>query len=141
MVYRLGSGSKVKRNVNAVTYFGTDFLNREDEPAYDYSTRKSRCYELACQALVWGTAPKDSFLIHGSMDGHLPDGIGRIGHAWLELPNGKIWEPIMGDLFESWTDWQIWADAQTERRYTLARVQRYITATRTFGPWQPTKYR
>lgn len=140
MVYKLGSRSGVKRNVLLATCLGTENLD-PDEPARDYSERKSRCYELACQALVWGDAPAGSTLIHGSMDGHLPDGLGRIGHAWLEFPDGMIWEPIMGDLFRTWADWQMWSDAITEHTYTLRQVQLLLTQHETYGPWAPTKYR
>lgn len=138
-MYRLGSGSGVKRNVVYATYFGTEMLDPA-EPARDYEERRTRCYELACQALVWGGAPAGSLLIHGSMHGDLPGQV-RIGHAWLELPGGAIWEPILGDVFATWADWQMWSNAISEHTYTLRQAQQMITQHETYGPWRPTKYR
>lgn len=133
-------GRQVKRDVVLSTYFSTETYDASD-PARTYDERRTRCYELAAAALVFGSAPRESLLVHGSIDGHLPGGLGRIGHAWLELPSGMVWEPITGDLYRNRGAWQHFADAQAERAFSRVHAMGLMNQHGTFGPWFPTKYR
>lgn len=97
-----------------------------------FASRKNRCYELAAYALVFGAAPADALLVHGSIDGG-EGTLGRIGHAWLRLPGGRIWEPISYRLYGS--EWTEWSQAQPEVSYSKATARDLIFAVGTFGPW------
>jgi hypothetical protein len=123
-----------------MTYFGTDVYDRDD-PARNFEERRSRCYELVTAALLWGTTPTGCIAVHGSIDGHRPGGKGRIGHAWLLLPSGHVWEPITGDLYRSNGAWLAFADARPEHFYDEAQARRYVLTTESMGPWTPTLYR
>lgn len=120
------------------TMFDTEMAN--DELSVGYHFRRGRCYELAGYALVFASAPEGAILVHGTIDGHEPGGVGRLGHAWLELPDGTIWEPIFGDLWRA-DDWTAYADARVERRYTLKQAQRKIVQTEHYGRWHDSQYR
>lgn len=128
----------VTRDVLHSTYFGTDRYD-PDDPARTFAERRGRCYELVCAALLWGTTPTGTLAVHGSIDGHT--GFGRIGHAWLWLPNGHAWEPITGDVYRTREAWLEFADARVEHVYDEATARRLVLATERMGPWEPTLYR
>lgn len=48
--------------------------------------RYKRCHEIAAKALVSGTAPADAILTQGIEAGR--------EHSWLELPDGRVWDPV-----------------------------------------------
>lgn len=101
-------------------------------PSVTFEQRRRRCYELAAYALVFGSAPADALLVHGSIDGG-PGTLGRIGHAWLRLPGGRIWEPINARTYEP--DWTEWSQAEPEVSYSRASARDLVMAIGTYGPW------
>lgn len=109
--------------------FGTGDV---DGPSLLRDDRKNRCYELSAYALALGSAPADATLFHGSIDGG-PDTAGRIGHAWLRLPGGRIWEPISYRVYEP--EWIQWAQARPEVGYSCADTRRMIAVSGHYGPW------
>jgi hypothetical protein len=64
-------------------------------PTADLSHRQrlGRCYELS------GTIALHNphvMLVHGSIQGfNFP----RIAHAWVELPDGSVWEPVTNKVW------------------------------------------
>jgi hypothetical protein len=110
--------------LNNKPFFGTEEV--EGDPS-----RKGRCYELSCYALVFGTAPPNSILVHGSIHGP-DDDMERIAHAWLELPNGKVWEPYTHSVY---VNWLTFAEPREERRYTRYQAIRMVRQTGTWGAW------
>lgn len=101
------------------------------EPAVLGDARRGRCYELAAFALVFGSAPADAVLVHGSIDGGTE--LGRFGHAWLRLADGRIWEPKGATVYPA--EWMEWADARVEVEYTRAEARRMILTHDHWGSW------
>lgn len=128
----------VRVSTGLATYFDTE-MHDPAEPATTFEERRGRCYELAGAAMVVGTAPPGSVLVHGTIDGHT--GFGRLGHAWLWLPGGWVWEPVTGDLYDSREAWLAFADARVVRAYDLAEVRRMVDERETYGPWHEHDYR
>ena len=124
------------RNVVGHKWFGTDLMIGE-EPSTRYDDRKGRCYELAGYAVVFGTAPEGSVLVHGTMHGPYEDNE-RIGHAWVVLPNGQVWEPTLAEVHASIGAWVGYAAAIAERRYTEREARKMIMRHGTWGCWHET---
>lgn len=105
--------------------FGTEILAVDDQD-------RGYSHELAGYALLYGSAPIDAILVQGSL--HHVRSSRRIPHAWLELANRTIWEPVMG---ETWvpTVWQYVMRPVEDQRYTLGDVRDMLTTHRTWGPW------
>lgn len=84
------------------------------------AARITRCYEIAAHALVsmdavWARAeaehlPMPEVLIHGLWSSP-EDRSNPIGHAWVLLDDGRIWEPISRTI----------CDAESFMRYTQCR--------------------
>jgi hypothetical protein len=110
-------------------FFGTEEVEGD-------SRRNGRCYELSCYALLFGSAPRDAILVHGSIHGPKADNE-RIAHSWLELPNGKVWEPFTRLVYRNWAEY---ADAREERRYTRAEAARKVKETESWGCWHDTEW-
>ena len=68
---------------------GKLWLGTDEPDAMKFEDRLRRCYELAGKGILH--APEGSTLVHGTIEGF---GNPRIGHAWVELPDGSVWEPI-----------------------------------------------
>lgn len=124
----------VRADVIGNPYFGTEDI--DGERALTLSERGGRCFELSAYAIVFGTAPAGSVLVHGSIHG--PEaGMQRIGHAWVELPDGTVWEPYYHEIYRNWTEF---ADARWERKYTAKAARRQIARHGTWGAWHKTAY-
>lgn len=122
-----------------------------DEPMYPLGHRLGRCYELAAQAFsgwemfeqhnsaltrlpdgsMTPRLPAPKTLVHGTWQGPEPV---RIGHAWVVLEDGRIWEPITAlicdpVLFHAYSrDEAAWAYDATAVRVNLLKSGHY-------GPW------
>ena len=117
-----------------------DLLGTErasDEPSESFEDRLTRCYELSAYALLFGSAPKGSKLVHGSMHG--PGGKQRIGHGWLRLPGGKVWEPITARVYDE-QQWMTYADAKVERVYTRAQASDRVFWSGVWGRWHESRW-
>lgn len=104
-------------------YFGTE----------DSGPRTSRCYELASSAMI-RLAPRGATLVHGSIynpDFPVP---GRMGHAWIELPDGAVWEPVFGIIYEPLA-WLEYASPEIERAFTYDDVLHLTLSSGHHGPW------
>lgn len=86
---------------------------------------------------MFGTAPKGAKLVHGSMHG--PTGKRRIGHGWLRLPGGKVWEPITAKVYPE-KEWTEWVKARVERVYPKGAAIRQLHLTENFGRWHASRY-
>lgn len=118
--------------------FGTESVG--DESARTYGERLKRCYELAGYAVLLGGVPVGSVLVHGTIDGG-PGTLGRIGHAWVLLPDGKVWEPITREIWRDYATWQSYADAKVERQYSKQRVSNAVRFYQHWGVWHKSQYR
>lgn len=112
---------------------------KDEPPARTFQERLKRCYELAGYALLFGDVPEGTLLVHGTIHGPKEDQQ-RIGHAWLRLPDGTIWEPITGDIHASWITWRDFANAKVERTYTEGEARRLVLMDGTWGRWHDSRY-
>lgn len=101
-----------------------------DGPGADapFEERKGYCYVLAMR---YTYEHPIRALIHGTIHGpHMP----RIDHAWVELPDGSVWEPITNSTFDQ-QDFRILFGAREERRYNDTEAARAMLRSNHFGPW------
>ena len=120
---------------------GVDFLGTENAsqiPSILFEQRRQRCYELAGYAVAFGTAPAGSLLVHGSWTGPVPKE--RIGHAWVLLPDGCVWEPIRARIYADRAEFYDWTKAWDERTYALSVVRRNLASSGHFGRWHESRY-
>ena len=90
--------------------------------------RDGRCYELS---FVGCREAPEWTLIHGEVIG--PGGIGRMGHAWLEL-NGWVYDPVL-DCAKTTDDYADVFCAFVFKRYTFMEANAEVCKTGHFGPW------
>lgn len=95
--------------------------------------RLGKCYEIAGYALMIGDAPSDAKLVHGSM--HHVRAPRRIGHAWLELADGRIWEPIGGTFYDPLL-WEYLVRGIVSHTYDQSTARARAFETRIWGPWE-----
>lgn len=110
-------------------FYGTEEVGGES--ARTSEERAGRCYSLAGYALAMGTAPDDAILVHGSIEGF---GNPRIGHAWLQIAEDTIWEPMQARLWPMLA-WSAIASPVVDEAYTQDEVRRMIEFSGTWGPW------
>lgn len=120
----------------AVDLLGTANPDKH-EPAMEYEQRLARCFELAGYAVLGGTAPGSSRLVHGSWKG--PNARNRIPHAWVELPGNLIWEPIRAMIYDA-DEFRTWTNAWDEHSYTVGQARILAMSHRHYGPWHRSRY-
>ena len=87
-------------------------------------TRYKRCHEIAATALTLGTAPADAVLVQGiDRTAHIDR-----EHSWLELPDGRIWDPVTCE-FDTLRPQAIVA------RYTREHAMDKLLETGFYGWW------
>lgn len=117
------------------TYLGTEADG--DEVFLTFEQRIKNCYHLAGYAVVFGEAGRSSRLVHGSWQG--PTAEQRIGHAWVELPNGLIWEPIFAAIFDG-EELRRYARMWDERTYDYHVAKKMIQSSGHWGRWHESRY-
>lgn len=105
--------------------YGTD---TRDADTFD--KRLARCFELATKAAAYG-APDGSTLVNGSIQGFDNP---RISHAWVELPDGTVWEPITRDIIDP-RIWKAVYRPVEDVRYSRDEVFQNMAAFAHYGPW------
>lgn len=115
-------------------WFGTDVI--EGETLTVFERRLSRCYELAAVAFV--STSDSALLIHGSMHGPHEDNQ-RIAHAWLQLNEKLLWEPITACVYDA-VEYSQYARLWEERRYDIHVAARLIQSSNHLGPWHESRY-
>ncbi len=87
------------------------------------------CYEDAWRFLIKQDLG-EVFLIHGTVES-----LGkRIGHAWVELLTGWVWEPQTAGYFTI-KDFDVAAIPLEEQRYTGEEAAIMVARTGNMGPW------
>jgi hypothetical protein len=81
----------------------------------DFESRLGRCYELAGS---YAPTQPGSTLIHGSIQGF---GYPRIGHAWVQLKDGSVWEPTTDTVYPEKT-FRSYFNAEITKAYDPASV-------------------
>lgn len=120
---------------NVIDYLGTE--NANDEPSLLFGQRRGRCYELAGYAIAFGNVPAGTLLVHGSWTGPVPKE--RIGHAWLLLPDGLVWEPIRARIYDR-DEFYAWTKAWDEATYNQQVARRHLSASGHYGRWHKSRY-
>lgn len=94
-----------------------------------FRERLGRCYELSGRHVL--NAYDGSVLVHGSIQGA---GNPRIGHAWVQLRDGAVFDPVAGQEFPE----EIYAlvfSARAEQVYDLEGVAVETARSGHWGPW------
>jgi hypothetical protein len=104
-----------------------------------FDERLTRCYELSWQTLnKIGGGGEGHQLVHGSIHG--PDSsVGRIPHAWVELADGTIFDPVL-DLWFSPDEWERGFSAEAAIKYDFDEYGRQSAANMNMGPWHDAPY-
>jgi HD superfamily phosphodiesterase len=94
------------------------------------SRRQGRCYELAAKTLRDTEIYAAAALVHGTVNGR----VGRIGHAWIAVDGGAVYEPVSD---EEWTVELFEAKFEPieARRYSLIEAAHMMITTGHWGPW------
>jgi hypothetical protein len=90
--------------------------------------RQGCCYELAMRVMTDQPGAERFTLVHGSVVTASYGPSIRIDHAWIELPDGRIFEPgtkTYGPL----------PHAVANHRYSRLEACRIAVATGHYGPW------
>lgn len=121
--------------LGARAFMGTEWAN--GERAHTFDERVRRCYEIAGYAIAFGSAGDSARLVHGSWHG--PNADQRIGHAWVELPNGLLWEPIHAAIFDA-EAMKAYARMWDERTYDKSTARKMIQSHQDYGRWHESRY-
>lgn len=85
------------------------------------------CYEDAWHFLI---KEEEGYLIHGTAIS-----LGRrLGHAWVELPTGYVWEPYSGEYLTK-ERFQELVNPIEEHRYTVEEAAIMLARVGKHGPW------
>jgi hypothetical protein len=93
-----------------------------------FDQRIGRCYELAGRVAARNF---DAVLVHGSIEG---GGKPRIGHAWINLKDGSIWEPATNMIWAS-DAFHRFFNTRVHASYDISTVQHECARYRHWGPW------
>ena len=70
-------------------------------------------------------------MVHGTIQGF---GNAPIGHAWVLLPDGEVWEPTTNAQYDA-VSFAAMFNPVTERTYTSTETARAMLLHNHFGPW------
>lgn len=93
-----------------------------------FEDRLGDCYPLVGQYMF---NHRDSTMVHGTIQGY---GQPRLEHAWVENPNGTIFEPATGHLMSK-EEFTAWANPEKEVRYTYDAAVFEMDQSGHWGPW------
>jgi hypothetical protein len=104
------------------------------DPEVVMQPQTGTCYQDAFRYLK---EHEDAILVHGTAQHITREGIGRTGHAWVELPDGTIWEPetnmiITREQFEV-------SKPEVIKRYNFTAAAIEILKHSHYGPWHEEK--
>jgi hypothetical protein len=104
-----------------------------------FDERLTRCYELSWQTLTTISRKGEGHqLVHGSIHGP-GSSVGRIPHAWVELADGTVFDPVL-DLWFSPDEWERGFSAEAAVKYDFDEVGRQSAASMNMGPWHDAPY-
>lgn len=93
--------------------------------------RLSRCYELAAKRITeTHPTPDKAHLVHGI----IRNKVGDVAHAWIELPDTNIWEPISNTVYDVFGFRAIFRPIELAR-YTPEEMRELILENEHWGPW------
>lgn len=108
--------------------FGQEVNIESMQDDNEFNRRLGRCYELAGKYAAFNV---DGTLVHGSIEGM---GNPRIGHAWVELKDGTVWEPITDQIWDARV-FQAFFNPKVEKRYSSKETNVITMNHKHWGPW------
>lgn len=94
-----------------------------------FRARLGRCYELSGRHVM--NACDGSRLVHGTIQGA---GHPRIGHAWVEKPDGTVYDPVLDAEFPAEIHALVFS-ARVDAVYDLEGVAVQSLRSGHWGPW------
>ena len=94
--------------------------------------RQGRCYELAGRVMLNEDGSETFTLVHGEVSSGFA--WRRIGHAWIELPDGSVYDPVLNE-FMTKAGFDSRAKPSKCQRYTCMQAARLIGHAGHSGPW------
>lgn len=94
--------------------------------------RQGRCYELAGRVMLNEDGSEAFALVHGTANSGFAEQ--RIGHAWIELPDGVIYEPIFNEYMTG-AEFNSRAKPSECQRYTRMQTAKLLVHAGHWGPW------
>lgn len=126
-------------------FMGTEQAN--GEPSETVELRRTRCFELATYAMLFGLAGRTvgAELVHGTWHG--PGAPRRIPHAWVNLidpvtGDRATWEPIHAVVYDR-SEFYAWTAAWDERTYNVVTARACCVGAAGgahYGPWHMSRY-
>jgi hypothetical protein len=101
--------------------------------------KAQKCYSLAMRFVLNHEGPGDVSLVHGLWGWRLQNhqGVFPVEHAWVDLGNGVIYEPVSCQYIE-----KAWSESRFHTielaRYTPYKTARLVLEHNHAGPWAPT---
>jgi hypothetical protein len=94
--------------------------------------RQGRCYELVGRVMLYEEGSEAFTLVHGVVNSGFA--WRRVEHAWIELPDGRVYEPVLNEYMDK-AGFDSRAKPSECQRYTLKQAVRLIGYGGNFGPW------
>jgi hypothetical protein len=91
--------------------------------------RNGRCYELAFRVMLDEPGADGFTLIHGRV------GPAMIGHAWIDLNDGRVYDPVRDSYVQGEGYAAFMGGAVVEQRYTKHEAMQASLDARHYGPW------
>lgn len=93
-----------------------------------FRARLGLCYQLSGRYVM---DDPETVLVHGSIQGF---GNPRIGHAWVELPGGRVYDAVLDQEFSQVEHVAIFHPV-VDRRYSHDETLVTMARTHNWGPW------
>lgn len=100
------------------------------------TTFPGRCYEMAGRYILDRGDDADVQLVHGTVNQSPFDAV-RIGHAWIETTDGKVFDGTTQQWYERDSYYRVF-NAEAERTYTATEARAQLLRTRNWGCWHMT---
>lgn len=91
------------------------------------------CYQRTVEYMDRHREQAGVTLIHGTIAS--AGGI-RVGHAWVELPEGIVFESVCQRFYHQ-EDYYTVRGAQAVAQYTWPEMDAFLKETDQYGPWHP----
>ena len=123
-----------ERDADQTINWLTSFSERKMKTLRRVRYRRGRCYELALKIMLYEPGAERFTLVHGRISQLKGDDDYMIDHAWVELEDGTIYDPVRDKCVPADVYVSLWS-AEAERRYSREDTMRVTAATGHSGPW------
>jgi hypothetical protein len=102
--------------------------------------RAGRCFELAWRVMAYEPGAERFTLVHGGILQHRTLSENMIAHAWIELDDGRVYDPVTNKYMPT-GEYAARRRAVVERRYDQREAMRAsVEAGGHYGPRHETKF-